>query len=591
MPISHAKRPRQNARPRPAALKQTVTGALAAFLATLLATPAGATENTKPVLVTFERRPQTPGVTVTIEFTGDADGRSEVTAPDSAWGGFTPDPADFTDIAAASDGSSLSLTAINALGWSVEHPPSVTIMFSYTLREPSSPGREPLPPGRNDYRTAVGPDYFRMFGPLGFLYPKHLRDATPRRHDIRWLGFDSPGFVCASSFGDGPTQSATITADRFINSIYVAGRFSEARRDINGGRLAVLIAGDHWDFTPDEFADLTAGIVRAQRDFFDDHSQPWYLVCVTPQPRAAPGSFSLGGTALTNTFALFCDTGTSLRPNSPHIAHVQRLLAHEYFHSWNGVAFQVRGPEGSNYWFSEGFTDYFTRRMLRLAGRWTDQDILADINDSLARYDANPARHATNDQVIAAFWSDREMADLPYRRGDLAALALDQEIRRRSGGKRTLDDAFRDLIRTNAGREMPDQEALFGFFEAQAGPELAQSVRRFVLDGHDAPLPDSLDEFGASLSTVGRRSMDPGFDLDASREQRRIVGVRGGSAAQAAGLKDGMPFRRISIGADQDKPTEALAEVEIDGEWMTIRYEALGPVRHVRAYQPGQVPR
>lgn len=557
---------------------------LAAIAVVLVAAANNAEANPDPFLLTFERNDDGQAVTITLTFTGDADGTSEITPSTSNWGGFPPEPADFTGVAAYSGRSSIPVTTTDGLRWSFSHPPSAAVTFTYTLREPPPPGRESLPMGRNDYRTAVRPDLFRMFGPLGILYPEHLRNQDARLHDIRWNNFDRPGFVQASSFGDGHAQSVTTTAERFINSVFVAGRLAASRRDINGGTLAVLLSGEHWDFSSDELADLAAIIIRAQRDFFNDHSHPWYLVCVTPNGPASPGSFSLGGTALTNAFALFCDPGTSLRHGSRHLPHVQRLLAHEYFHSWNGVAFRVRGDEGANYWFSEGFTDYFTRRMLRLAGLWNDHDLLADLNDSIARHDANPARHTPYDQVIAAFWSDRHMADLPYRRGDLAALALDQAIRRRSGASRSLDDAFRDLLRSHQGSNGPDQQDLFQFFEREAGNDLAESIRSFILEGGQAPLPDSLDEFNATLTTASSRSTDPGFDLDASREQRRLAGVQEGSAAHVAGLRDGMPFRRFSLGADPDKPADARVEVEIDGDWMTIRYEALGPGIPIRVY-------
>lgn len=538
------------------------------------------------VRYTLDRPPDGNSVQVTASFPGDQDGVSDVSVVDG-WGGITADLSDFQSVSASGDdGRALQLAPGAKTGWSITHNPGEQVTLAYRLVQP--PDRTPLGPGHNDYRTRVGPELFQMIGNHGLLYPAHLGDGVAREHEVRWTGFDLPGFHAVSSFGTGAVQTVTIDGDRFRQGLFIAGKLALVEKEIKGTRVGVVISGTDWGFTPEQFADVAFTIIAAERDFFNDYSDPWYLVSVTPEGKAQGGSFSLGGTALTNCFALYCNAGLSMAEGSPHVDKIQHVLAHEYFHTWNGVKFHIDGAEGENYWFSEGFTEYFTRRMLRKAGLWDDAALLADLNRSIAEYDTMGRKNATNQEIQKEFWTDPDISRLPYRRGDLLALAIDEQIRSRTGGRRTLDHAFRDLIRGwPQGTGSPDRAQLLKSLAVDAGEEFIDSLIRVIENGEDPALPRSLSEFSADLSSGASRSFDAGFDVKASSEAKKLIGVKPGSGAAEAGLKEGMPFRRSSIGQGEgpNQPPKGEAEVEIDGDWMKINYDALGPVKQVRVYR------
>jgi hypothetical protein len=118
-----------------------------------------------------------------------------------------------------------------------------------------------------------------------------------------------------------------------------------------------------------------------------------------------------------------------LEPGSDDAARIALLLAHEHFHHWNGGKIRMEETEQLAYWFSEGFTDFFARRILLRCGLFDVAEYVRRLNESLALYWTEPMRHEKNARIAADFWKVQSIGELPYRRGDLVALLLDHEIR------------------------------------------------------------------------------------------------------------------------------------------------------------------
>jgi predicted metalloprotease with PDZ domain len=526
-----------------------------------------------------------PQVRVTALLKGDADGTTDFCVQ-SDWGGSDAEIASFTQAVAKSAGRELRVVHDGKLTWTVTHDPGAAIEFSYVLVEPGD--RKQYERGHNDYRTRVRDDLFQMIGNHGLLYPAHLADGQERLHEVVWSGFEGNGVHAVSSFGPGKVEQTVKASEEFLHSLFIAGNVAYVEKPTASGKIGVVISGDDWGFTSQEFADLAFRIIETERTFFSDHSDPWYFLSVTPEGKVDNSGFSLGGTALTNSFALFCNAGISLKPDGPFLHQIEHVLAHEYFHNWNGVKFRLDGEEGSNYWFSEGFTEFFTRRMLRLAGLWDGAKVLADINRSIGEYDSLERRNAPNADIIKEFWTDRDISRLPYRRGDLLAIVLDERLRASSNGSYSLDDLYREFIAGYPrGSKMPGRDELLALIEKHTDAEFARTFRSVIEQGIDPPLPAKLHESGASLASGGSRSFDPGFDTAASQARKEIVGLVAGSGAEEAGLKNGLALQRASIGpgAGPNDAPRGEVEVKIDGEWKTINYDAVGPLKQVRVYQ------
>ncbi len=142
--------------------------------------------------------------------------------------------------------------------------------------------------------------------------------------------------------------------------MWLAGKMQLQTRRIKTQPIAIAMLGTDWGFQASELADAVEKVVQTERDFFQDHSDPWYLITLTPVV-GGPNAYSFGGTALKNCFALFCTKNLEVGTQSADAMRTLTLLAHEYFHNWNGVKIPTASEDPETYWFSEGFTNFYAR--------------------------------------------------------------------------------------------------------------------------------------------------------------------------------------------------------------------------------------
>lgn len=534
-------------------------------------------------------RGELPALSVGLDFKGEEDGSSTISLPEQ-WGGIDEPAADIASIAAMTDeGEPVAITRSGPRTWTISHAPGQRVRCEYRI----APGtREPWTRG-NDYRTVVAPDMVHVIGNVALAYPDHMRTPEPREIALDVARLAQPGWNVVTSYGPGPERKVVrMPGEKFLHAAFIAGNGRLIERQIGQNRLGVYIHSDVWSFDDAPFADLCQTIVHAERDFFADHTDPWFLISLVPQGMSAPGGYSMGGTGLTNAFALFCSPNMSLEPGTDQLRRVQRLLAHEYMHTWIGGKIDLGDdPEPLGYWFSEGFTDFLARRVLHKTSLWTDAEYAADLSDALGRYDASPKRGVGNAAIADAFWSDPDVRDLPYRRGDLLALAIDERIRAGhigDEGDRTIEHLIRDLLtRSIENGDRVTTDKLLSVIESYTDAPFAASIRDCITRGGDLPLPDRTTALALELTTRRMRSADPGFDMEAARTTKLITGVVPGSGAAEAGLTDGMKLVSFNMNSGPGGPPKAVAVVKSDSaENQTFEYEAVSPPRSVRAYVP-----
>jgi predicted metalloprotease with PDZ domain len=120
-----------------------------------------------------------------------------------------------------------------------------------------------------------------------------------------------------------------------------------------------------------------------------------------------------------------------------------RVVAHELLHFWNGVSM---APETDRQeWFKEGVTDYLTVMTMARNGL-VDRDYLIRFLENLARGQM-VARMGLNlkGTVQDAAKEKHKNWLLVYGGGSVAALAMDVELRRATGGKAGLPDLMKAL--------------------------------------------------------------------------------------------------------------------------------------------------
>ncbi len=489
------------------------------------------------------------------------------------WGGVSEAGADFVLTSVVDQaGRSLSWEAGDAHTWKVRTEEAQRVRARFEIGPTSHRGN---PQGSDYYQPIVEPQLIHLLGGNALPWPTHLDRQTTRAISLEWKGFEQAGWALASSHGVGAGPLAiTADADTFRHAVFVAGKFTVFERMALGSPVRVAVWGDDWGSSTSDFADQCARIVEIERAFFDDRDRPPFLITLIPIGTSDRRSSFLGGTGLLNSFALFLQPGARLDRGPDGGMSVTWLLAHEMFHEWNGSTIRLAQPERRGYWFSEGFTDFYARRLLARNGLLDEDEFVASWNRRLTEFATHPQRGASAARIEEAFWSDREVQSLPYVRGDLIALKVDYAIRNATQGEKSLDDLMRALVRqAREERREFTVDDLIAEIGRWSDARTAAEVRAVAVDGAELEL--SADTFGPDYQLLPTTAVqfELGFDFQRTRAAKAITGLVAGSAAERAGLHEGDALRGLSLSPGQpDSPVVISIVADAAGAAKEVRY-------------------
>ena len=482
-------------------------------------------------------------VDVRLQFRVGAGGRAVIELP-HVWAGHADLERQISDVAIASRSATIA-DGDSAFAKVVTGRPGTLVDVRYRLRQ-DWPG----PVRRPEYfRAIVGDRYALLVGQNSLARPRYT-DGDSVVVDVTWKGAPRSWRI-ETSFGGGTTQHVRTTIAELLEGVFVAGEFRAYTTPAYGRPIKLLVTGN-FQFTDTALVAGTRTIVTRERAFWQDRSARSFLVATVPS------SGGIGGTAYTNGLVMYVDTTSQL-------SGYMRLLAHEAFHQWNGHTIRTAGPEGGMKWLSEGFTEYFADRFARDAGVLSTDGYLEKVNENIRHYYTSPVRNATRDDLNRRYWSDPDMNRFPYYQGYLIAGFVDRELRRATNNRFTVDSLLFSLYRRVRGTSrLVDDTAVADAAPASIRRSLRDSISSFVIDGHTVPvLADSFGEC-TDVRTTEMYPFDLGFDASASTRSRVVTGVRAGSTADSAGLKDGMRLRGWSwFNGD---PTRSASVRVIEGD-------------------------
>ncbi len=245
------------------------------------------------------------------------------------------------------------------------------------------------------------------------------------------------------------------------------------------------------------------------------------------------------------------------------------LLAHEFFHLWNVKRLRPAAFVPFDYgreqytrllWWFEGATSYYATVALARAGLLEPKRWLKLLGQALTSLERTPgARKMSVEEASFLAWVKHYRPDenTPnsaisyYLKGELVALALDLELRRRG---RSLDDVLRALYArwAEAGGGVPE-DGVERVVAELVGREAARAFFDRYVRGTD-PLRLDLDVVGLRLRRRPAQAFDDkggtpaksengkpvagwlGIELDGAGGKLVVKSVREGSPAHAAGL-------------------------------------------------------
>jgi predicted metalloprotease with PDZ domain len=294
-------------------------------------------------------------------------------------------------------------------------------------------------------------------------------------------------------------------------------------------------------------------------DLWRDTDRPFFI-SLAPLVDDIGGAFQLGTGLGDDAFAAWALETTSR-------GNLLWLFAHEHLHAW--LPGQVGGLDGSkseisSYWFSEGFTNYYTARTLLRSGLWTPEDWVKHWNEMIGEFQTSPARLMPAADTVDIFWTDRTVGELPYQRGALIALTLDQRIKEATNHTKNLDDVMllmRDKAR-NSGKFAP--ELLIESVKEVAGLDVTSLINNVAINGQAIGLPSQAWGQCISLQESVRPVFDVGFDRTRTGMADNVVlGVVLNGPAFKGGLRDGMKIVRRTTGELGNPNIAVTYEVEV----------------------------
>jgi predicted metalloprotease with PDZ domain len=309
---------------------------------------------------------------------------------------------------------------------------------------------------------------------------------------------------------DGRFETADLEA-----AVFFIGQDVRQRSERVGAMDLTFIASGDWAFTDDEAAKMAASILKDHAETVGATPRQSAMLMLSPFPRpVSPERWSAetrGGTVML------------LSGRSPSkvaaLAQLSTPLTHELFHLWVPNALALKG----NYdWFYEGFTMYQAMRAAMRLRLLTFQDYL----NALGRaYDIYRSASKDSDKLSLLDASQRRWASpaLVYNKGMLVAFLYDLTLRQRTGGKRTLDDAYRELFRRYQGSATAEEDgntAALSVLNSQGA--MQDFTRRYVESGVMIDLASALAPFGLRAEQMGARTL-VAVSGSAGREQRDLL--------------------------------------------------------------------
>lgn len=322
------------------------------------------------------------------------------------------------------------------------------------------------------------------------------------------------------SFGEGDVTKVA-ESEALADTFFFAGPVKSY--PANGSDSFAM----YWLSDPPFDAVEAATMIRKLFDhvavFFHDKGEPYRVFIRRSFGRGG------GGTALIRSFFL----GYSM-DKVPTVKELEGLIAHEMVHNWP----TLDGDHVDTSWYTEGTAEYYSILLSYRAGLTTADEFLKAINERADGYYSNPLQTMSNRAAEQTYWKDARAGHVPYGRGWMYFTRVNAEIRARSHGRRSLDDVVLALLaRTRKGEKVTPADWEKAIV-AELGPKGARDYHNMLAGKRLTPPanaygpcfhPRKVEEFPQEL----------GFDPVTFVADHRIAKLEAGSAAAAAGLKEG----------------------------------------------------
>jgi hypothetical protein len=426
--------------------------------------------------------------------------------------------------------------------------------------------------------------------------PLETDERTPPTACITLAGL-APGGRWVSSHGvvDSPearwqlAAGAAPLAVQVQQALFAGGALLTHATQADGLALTVALPQDGpWRFNAEALHQAAARAITAQRRYWGDSAgsggggsgsggsaPPWLLLLM---PAAADQT---GGTAWHRALALQATAELDVPSAGFDLLLTQALTRAWVAERFGPLAHAGRGDEGLRAWFSEGVADFLAHRALLRQGLWTAADYAAALNRRIAAY---PQASASGAAPAA------DPLALPALQGEWLALRWHATLL--AAGRPGLEAQLQRLLvpAAQARREGPISaplatHRLLAALRPVLGDTALADLKRHVEQGERIDFGPALlgPCFVGQRQAVGRWQL--GFD-PASLKSGVLQGVEPGSAAEAAGLRNGLLLRGHTLAPGDASQAVWLRLQDGSGPVVDVRYlPAAAPMRDLTRYE------
>jgi predicted metalloprotease with PDZ domain len=418
--------------------------------------------------------------------------------------------------------------------------------------------------------VAVDPNHMRISGERLIALP----EDAPDRPIVVSVAIDpSLGYLtaarAASSFGVGNERRFESTPAALRRGTYVAGVMGQAVLDGPEGHDEVAWLG-YTSFDPRSIAAEVATFRTAAREYFGEKKvqSPFTLLILTDS--RLEGEFDVAR----RTQSVLLHVAPGQIYNGP----LRVTVSHQLLREWMGSVLYV-GPldpakSGEAAWFTDGVTRYLARELDFRFGLLSSAEYLAEVEE-LERIVATSPFAKKSNAELAAEKSQAALA-LAVARGARHAADVDARIRKKSGGKRSLDGLLRKLYAEARKVGGPLGESVWlDALKAELDQAGAASYAH-VAQGSRLDLP--ADALGKCFASEPRRyeTFALGFEVEGG-VTGTVKSVTPKGPAERAGVRVGDVVKRTFHRAG-DASVPVKLTFERAGKETSVEYRPVGAV-------------
>jgi len=351
------------------------------------------------------------------------------------------------------------------------------------------------------YRPILDKNYFHILGMRLFMIPEGVFDKESSREKITitWGAIPNNGLF-HSSFGVDKKQNLEVTKEELNASFFVGGDFRRYMFDYKGYPVYFVTRGDWKMFHDEDIFNILKETITFQNDFWNDPRKGIYSVSLLPtfEPWTTTSkAYSVGGSGLPNSFISFASNNDGIS-----LKRISWLYNHELLHKWISRTIKNEN-EVEQYWFSEGFTDYYAYKLMLKNDKLNVEEFIETFNKEviIPHYNDSINTIPNSELTFQKYWSNYTLYQkLPYRRGLLYAFLIDTQIKEQSQFVMSLDDLMQDLLDMSLKDEnLRLNNAIFKqLLSRYLNSQALVEFKNYIINGHLIEFTGKLPE-GLSL--------------------------------------------------------------------------------------------